>query len=72
MESHSLTWLDHHPWLGRIAFLALGIVGTLFVDSGIANTQKIEQIRGDYRWQWAHVVRNDTPSVGTKAKECPP
>lgn len=33
----SKTWFDHHPWGSRLAFLALGIAGTLFVKSGLVN-----------------------------------
>lgn len=40
------SWLDRHPWRGRLAFLGFGAFLCLFVRSGLANQDLIDSFRG--------------------------
>jgi hypothetical protein len=64
MERPIESWLDRHPWFGRLAFMAFGVVASFFVRSGLEN----EAIRAGADHQ-IQVIRAMIPKGNTGKTE---
>lgn len=71
MESPK-TWLDVHPWRGRAAFFALGLAASLFIRSGLVNSDFAAQVWHDANRDKAAAIHQVQDKFKPAAKKVEP